>query len=183
MNEQGPDNNAAGNNLEELLEKLRNMDSENIRELRRWKIIISILGSIILLSVLLDPNPMMIIEGISLTGLFILYTYSIRRLRLKPFDLSVKELLVHKRKESRFFQPVTFLAALFAAPLIYIGIHIVLTRYLQLEVEGCSTLCLVNALFAIFFVLVLLVAYLVWYRKYQPLIRSINRCLEELSGE
>lgn len=183
MNEITQNTNSPGNNLEGLLEKLRKMESKNLRELRRWKIIISILGTIIISSVLLDPNPVMIIDGICLIGLFILYTYSIRRIRVKPFDLSVKELLQHKLKESRFLQPVTILAALLAAPLIYNGISILLTRYLNVKMHGCTTFCLTNMIFAVFFVLVILLAYLVWYRKYQPVINSIKQCLGELSGE
>ncbi|MBK7173771.1 MAG: hypothetical protein IPH84_11180 [Bacteroidales bacterium] len=182
MNEINQNSGSTGSNLEGLLEKLRNMESESLRELRRWKIIISILGIIIILSVILDPNLVMIIEGICLSGLFILYTYTIRRIRLKPFDLSVKELLQYKLKESRFIQPLTILAALFAAPLIYIGISILITRYLNLNIQGCTMFCLTNIIFAVFFVLVLLLAYFVWYRKNKPVILSIKQCLEELSG-
>ena len=182
MNEQNHNHSYTGSNLEGLLEKLRLMESESLRTLRRWKIIISILGTIIILSVILDPNLMMIIEGICLICLFILYAFTIRRIREKPFDLSVKELLQYKLKESRFIQPVTILAALFAAPLIYIGISILITRYLNLKILGFSTFFLTNTIFAVFFVLVLLLAYFVWRRKNITVIRSIKQCLEELSG-
>lgn len=183
MNETNKNISTAINDVEELLGKLRKIESKNMQELFRWKIIIGILGTIIFLSVILDPNPVMIVDGLCLAGLFILYTYSIRQYKMSTLHLSVKELLLLKQKRARFFQPVTLAGVILSAPLIYNGISILFTRYLHINIQGCSNSCFINIFFALFFASVLLLAYFVWRRKTHPILISINKCLEDLLSE
>jgi hypothetical protein len=63
-----------------------------------------------------------------------------------------------------------------AAPMIYGGIHVLLTRYI-LKDPDIFTVIIV---FGSFYVLVLIAAYVVWYKRYNRVLMEINRILKEL---
>jgi hypothetical protein len=136
----------------------------------------SVMGVLMVVLVFLSSTPILIIDVACLFIFFMIYTYSIYVLSHKDYSLPIKQILINNRKSLRLLNPLTIVSALAAAPMIYGGIHVLLTRYI-LKDPDIFTVIIV---FGSFYVLVLIAAYVVWYKRYNRVLMEINRILKEL---
>ena len=167
--------------LDMLLTEMRRMDENNLRESRRWRVIMAVCVMFYALLLIANPNGFILTEVICFYGLFMLHHFNVQKLRKKDFSLSVKQELMNTRKRFGFFRPVTLIAAVLAAPIIYGGIDVMFSRYIHASVFVYGDNFIVPIVFVLFFALVLLAAYLVWRNRYAEIQKKIDQSLEELS--
>lgn len=171
---------SASERLDHLLEELRALDSRNLKEIRRWRVIMATIAIMYTILLLGKPSLLLSIEVICLYGFFIIYHFAAKEMSKKNFALPVKELLLNTRRRYSLFRPATLISAVLAVPLIYGGIDVFLRRYLHPDIPGLSEDGTIILVFVLFYLLVLLAAYFAWRYRYAAIRKEIDQNLRDL---
>lgn len=166
--------------LPSLMSKLRIIDKENMKQLRRFSRFLAIL--IVFYAVLMILNPVLYLGVIvgGFAGFLGIFLYSYHKARKKDYSLPVKQLLTETRKSYKLVTPVFLLINVFSFAIIYTSLHTAFSRYIPVHLFGLSFELSVLVITVIFYAVMLVIAYLVWRARYHNLIRQIDECLKEL---
>jgi len=181
MNEQNNHiNDYQPDKLNDLLGKLRTMDSRNIRDLRRWQMIIGITAILFILLLIIHPMPIILIDLSSFLAFFIIYTVYYFKLNKMDYSIPVKQVLIKTRRTYRFLNPAFIMTSILIIPMIFGSVQILLDRYLTFNLSGCNSWCINIFISGVFYILLMIVAYVTWHAKYNEIIKEINHNLKEL---
>lgn len=180
MPEQNMNNYNETNDIGNLIGKLRTMDDKNLRELRRWQIIIGIMAIFYIFLWAIHPDTIILIDTTGLLVFFVVYTVYYFKLSRKDYSVPVKKLLLNTSKTYSFFNPVFLITALVAAPMVFGAVKVLFDRYFTAPDWNMAPLCFEIGVFGIFFSIVILIAYLVWHARYHEVMKEINQSLKEL---
>jgi len=173
-------NHTETNDIANLIDKLRIMDDKNLRELRRWQIILGIMAIFYIIICIIRPDTIVLVDTTGLLVFFVMYTVYFFKLSRKDYSIPVKQVLLNTKKAYRFVNPVFIISAIVAAPMIFGSIHTLFSRYFNVPDWNIEPLYFELSVFGIFFASVLIVAYVVWHARYHKVMMEINQNLKEL---
>jgi len=166
--------------LNSLIGKLKELDVKNLKEMRRWQVIVGITTLLLIILIIINPMPIIIIDASVLLFFFVVYTLYYFKLSRKDYSVPIKKVLQDTRKTYSFLNPVFILTAVAIIPMLYASVHVMLTRYTQLEIPGISmTELKIGATFLLYAIIITL-AYVTWHARFGKIVRKIDQTLSEL---